>query len=305
MGEFSGAENIIKQEKEEKPRYRLMVSRHAERLPSGSLSSEGIEFSRRKGVKIGEATEVLKGYASDEKTKRTSLTSDLVSESSGIISPLTKKQYKTHIVEDIQYSVFNPDLTFLLERGKKITDEATIKELGLPEGTILEELSQEEQIKIAPIRQKNQELGFKSLFDYPEAIHRMAIGLAHQLIHEIKLFDRYKKIREKNKPLEKDAILNTISHGMFFEALFLEAGYIKDEKGALSKIDRYDFEDPNFGGLIMPSESFFLEIKDPQGVPDKIPVSFERRNRPKEGVIFIDKNRLLKLAEEYEEWKEK
>jgi len=291
-------------EVEQPPRYRLMVSRHAERLPDGNLSPEGIESSTKKGEKLGEEAEVVKGYASDEKSGRTVMTSDLISDASETTSALTKKGYKTKKVEDIQYDILNPDLGHLLKQASKIIDDATIKELGLPAGTVLKELPTKEQEKIAPIRQKNQELGLKILLDNPEVVHRMSIGLAHQLAKELKLIDRYDDLRKKeNKPIEKDAILNTVSHGMFSESLFLEAGYIKTEDSGLKKIDKDDIKDSKFGGFIMPSESFFLEIKDPKNIPDKIPVSFEKGGRPEEGTIFIDKNRLLKLADEYEEWK--
>jgi len=289
-------------EVEQPPKYRLMISRHAERLPDGSLAPEGIESSTKKGEKLREEAEVVKGYASDEKSGRTVMTSDLISDASGTISASTEKGYKTRERTGIQYDILNPDLTPLLKQASKIIDDATIKELGLPAGTVLKELPKEEQEKIAPIRQKNQELGLKILLDNPEVVHRMSIGLAHQLVKELELVNRYDDLRKNgNKPIEKDVILNTVSHGMFSESLFLEAGYIKTEDGGLRKIEESDIENQKFGGFIMPSESFFLEIKDPKNIPDKIPVSFEKQDRPEEGVVFIDKNRLLELAEEYEE----
>jgi len=300
---FGGIENMS--EVERPPKYRLMVSRHAERLPDGSLSPEGIEASIKKGKALGESAEVVKGYASDEKTKRTVLTSEFTSQASETISPFSGEKYRTVRRKDIQYDILNPDLTYLLKQGKKIIDEATVKELGLPEGTVLENLPKEEQVRIAPIRAKNQELGFKSLLDHPEGVHRMSIGLAHQLANEMKLVDRYDDLRKKNKPIEKDVILNTVTHGMFSESLFLEAGYIKIKDGELRKIDRNDFGGKEFGGFIDPSGSFFLEIKDPKNIPDKIPVTFEKEGRPEEGAVFIDKNKILELAEEYKEWKNK
>lgn len=295
-----------KPEVEQLPRYRLMVSRHAERLPDGSLSPEGVESSKKKGKKLKEEAEVVKGYASDEKSGRTVMTSDIISDASETTSASTKEGYRTRKVEDIQYEILNPDLIHLIGQAKEIIDEATIKELGLPENTILANLPKKEQEKIAPIRQKNQELGLKLLLNYPEGVHRMSIGLAHQLAKELKLVDRYDDLRKnEKKPIEKDVILNTVSHAMFSESLFIEAGYIKTEDSGLKKIDKSDIENPKFGGFIMPSESFFLEIKDPKNIPDKIPVSFEKEGRPEEGAVFIDKNRLLELAEEYEEWRNK
>ena len=290
---------------EQAPKYRLMVSRHAERLPDGSLAPEGVEASIKKGKLLSESAEVIKGYASDEKTKRTVVTSDFISESSETTSPFTGKKYKTARRKDIQYDVLSPDLIFLLKEGKKINDDATIKELGLPEGTVLENLPKEEQEKIAPVRQRNQVHGFRYLLGNSDGIHRMSMGMANQLAREFKLIDRYDEMRKKEKPLEKDVILNTVTHGMFSESLFLEAGYIKTQEGKLRKINKDDLESSNFGGFIDPSESFFMDVADPKNIPDMIPVSFEKQGRPGEGVVFMDKNKILELAEEYKKWKSK
>jgi len=290
---------------EAEPKYRFMVTRHAERLPDGSLSPEGVENSKKKGERLKDEAEVIKGYASDEKTKRTVQTSELISETSETVSPLTGKHYKTREVDDIQYAVLLPDFAALMKKAKKIIDDATVKELGLPEGTVLENLSKDEQNRIAPIRAKNQELGFKSLLESPGGIHRMSMGLANQIVREMKILNRYDDLRKKNKPMEKDVILNTVSHGMFSESLFLEAGFIKTEAGELRKIDKSDFDNSEFGGFITPAESFFLEIRDPNNIPDKIPVSFEKQGRPEEGVVFMDKKKMLELAGEYEKWKKR
>ena len=64
-------------EAEKKPRYRFMITRHAERLPSGELSPEGIEHAKRKGVVVKEA-EVIKAYASDHPSGRAYQTGDLI-----------------------------------------------------------------------------------------------------------------------------------------------------------------------------------------------------------------------------------
>ncbi len=204
-------------------------------------------------------------------------------------------------MKDIQYAgVVEPD--FMKEVIKTI-DDATIEELGLSEGTVLKDLPLEKQKEIAPIRQKNQELGFQLYLQSPEVIHRMSLGMAVQLTKEMKIIEHYDKGRKKNeKSLKKDAILNTVTHGMFPEALFLEAGLIKGKDGEMRKIEKDDIQTPEFGGFIMPCESFILEIgNDPENIPDKIPVTFEKDSRPADGVVLIDKKRLLELAEEYKQ----
>jgi hypothetical protein len=303
MDQFALREGIEKTV-EKPPKYRLMVTRHFNRNPDGSPTEEGKQEAIDKGVLLGKDVELIKGYSSDEKTDRTYKTSELISQSSEAISPLTEEPYKTRRDKDIQYAILLPDFTDLMKEGKKIINEATVRECGLPEGTILENLSKEEQKRVAPIREKNQELGFKFIFDHPEAAHRMSIGLANQLVREMNIIGRYDDLRKKNDtPLKKDAILNTVSHGLFAESLFLNAGYMRDENGVLQKITKEDLEKEKFGGYIMPNESFFLEISNPNNIPDKIPVTFERANRPGQEEVFIDKKELLGLAEEYQQWK--
>jgi len=290
---------------EKTPKYRLMITRHFNRNPDGTPTEEGKNDAINKGILLGQDVELIKGYSSDEKTDRTYKTSELISQSSETISPLTEEPYKTRKVEDIQYAILSPDFNNLMKEAKKIINEATVKECGFPEGTVLEDLPKEEQQKAAPIREKNQELGFKFIFDHPEAAHRMSIGLANQLVREMNIINRYDDMRKNNgKPLGKDAILNTVSHGLFAESLFLNAGYMKDENGVLQKITKGDLEKEKFGGYIMPNESFFLEISDPNNIPDKIPVTFERENRAGQGEVFIDKKELLDLSEEYQQWKQ-
>lgn len=296
----------ISVEKEKKPKYRLMITRHAERLPDGSLSPEGIKSSKRKGEMLKDSAEVVKGYASDEKTKRTVKTSELISQSSETNSPLTGDYYKTREVKDIQYEILLPDLASLMKQAAATIDKATIEELGLSEDTVLKNLPEDEQERIAPIRQKNQELGFRMLIKSPEGVHRMAMGLAAQLEKEINIAKRYENFRRKeDKPLEKNAILDTVTHGMFSESLFLEAGFIKGNDGSLEKIKNSDFETTEFGGYIMPSESYVLEIKNPNNIPDMIPVNFMREDRPAEGCVFVAKDKLIELADEYKKWRSK
>ena len=73
----------------------------------------------------------------------------------------------------------------------------------------MEKLPVDIQMKIAPIRQKYQKVGFeKCLRDYPEVVYRMAMGLGHQLTEEFKIAERYSKVRKADrKPRSKRCYL--------------------------------------------------------------------------------------------------
>lgn len=82
-------------ESERPLKYEIVFTRHAERLPSGELSPEGLEHAKQRGREFGEQAETLKGYASDHPSRRAVDTADIISGESGIKSPLTGEQYKT------------------------------------------------------------------------------------------------------------------------------------------------------------------------------------------------------------------
>lgn len=298
-------------ERTPEPKVRLIITRHAERLPSGVLSPEGIERARAKGRAAKESgAEVLKAYVNDHKSGRAFDTGNRISEASEITSELSGKQFRTHLVPDIQYEVLKPDLSHIISEAGDMIDEATLAELGMSterdaKGKLkidLGKLPMVEQERIAPVRQKNQRLGFIHALQNDAALERMAMGLAHQLTRELDIAERYLEMRKEKKPLTGDVLLNTVSHGMFLESLFKKAGVRvlpdgKREKGVV------DFEDPAFGGYIEPGESIALTVEDPQNLPAEIPVEFEREGRPKPGSVFIDTKQLFTLAEQYEEWK--
>ncbi|MCK4744506.1 histidine phosphatase family protein [Candidatus Parcubacteria bacterium] len=175
-------------EKEQTPKVRLMITRHAERIPSGELSPKGIKNSKKKGQRMRNNTEVLKGYVSDEKSNRTFDTSEFISNESEIKSSLTNETYATRKVSDIQYDILKPDLSHCLIEARNLIEEATLKELNFStekdeDGKFkinIGKLPKKEQIKIAPIRQKNQKLGMRFILGKEEVIHRLAMGLAHQ-----------------------------------------------------------------------------------------------------------------------------
>jgi len=294
-----------------KPKFKLMITRHAERMPSGELRPEGIEHSRAKGRKAKEAgVEVLKAYASDHPSRRAYDTGDLISASSYIRSPLTGEQYRTREVRGIQYDVLKPDLYYLLTEAKDLIEEATLKELGMSterdeRGKLkidMEKLSNEEQQRIAPVRQRNQAVGFEHVLANREAVHRMAMGLANQLTRRIKVLDRYAAVRKSDGNSPKgDVVPNTVSHGLFDESLLMEAGIYVSNDGQETKGIR-DFTSPEFGGYIEPAESLYLVIDDPSAVPERIPVEFENAARVPNGKVYIDKDKLETLAQDYQEW---
>lgn len=317
-------------EVEKKPRYRLMITRHAERLPSGELSPEGIEHAKRKGIIMKDA-EVLKAYASDHKSGRAVKTGDLISKESGIKSELTGEQYRTRTVKDIQYDILEPDLYYLIPKLKLLIEEPTLEEAFLiPELKAeiddavakdsakiickkdskgnpmidMEKLPVDVQMQIAPLRQKNQKTAFeKFLNEYPEAVHRLAIGLGHQLAYELKIADRYSDMRDMlEAPPKKDVILNTATHGLFTESLLQEAGIlVKPDGQEVHGIT--NFQGDEIGGFFQPAESIYLDIDDPTKIPERIPVSFEGSNRPENGRVFIDRQKLEKLDQDYLEWR--
>ena len=94
-------------------------------MPSGELSPEGLEHAKQRGREFGEQAEALKGYASNHPSRRAVDTADIISDESGIKSPLTGEEYKTREITDFHYDILNPDLKHFLVEGKDIVDEAT------------------------------------------------------------------------------------------------------------------------------------------------------------------------------------
>lgn len=310
----------------EKHYYHLRVMRHAPRMASGELRPEGIEKARGFGVTL-EDSQVVKGYASTEKTGRTVMTADLVSEGSGVESPLKKlridelkehdefdkanqikPRYETRRVQGIDYDAVDKDL---LKIVVKAIDRATLEELhrvygwsveGLDLKNPPEDMSEKDKILIAEVRQKNQEVGFEMLVQEPVAVHQMAIGLAHQMIDKLELMGRYDKAEEKigddEADQKGDVNIDLTSHGMFMESILMEAGVSQDTDGDHPhKIN--DFKE--IGGYFQTNESFYLDLEDPKNIPDLIPVVFDSPERPGKGKIFVEKNRLALLDIEYRE----
>ena len=290
-----------------KPKFRFMITRHAERLPTGELSEGGKEFAKSKGRQMSEA-EVLKGYASDHPSKRAYDTAELITEESDIISLLTHKPYSTRIVEGIQYGMLGPDFKPLLAKAKVVIDTATLEAAGYSierdeKGKLkvdIDKLSLEEQTKLAPIRAERQHLGLNLLLQNPEAVHRMAMGLAAQIVKELNIAERYKDMRDEKQPIKADVVLNTATHGAFTESLLKEAGVFVDEHGKESYGD-YNIEG-DFGGYIKPGESIYLDVDDIANLPERIPVTFEGAERQMQQKVFIDLTKLRALSDNYKKW---
>ncbi|MFA6919258.1 MAG: histidine phosphatase family protein [Patescibacteria group bacterium] len=319
----SEEESLPKMEIEKEPHYIIMITRHAERLPSGELSPEGIAHGKVKGEKLNDV-EVLKSYASDHPSKRTYETAENISEGANIKSPLTGERYKTRTVKGIQYDVLEPTI---LKTAKLLIEEKTLDEINekypelaklissaLEEDTSglltktnsqgesmvdIEKLSKDIQRQIAPIRQKNQKIGFEKILDNPNTVRNMAVGLSHQLIDKEKILTRYSNDRnKKNVPVKKDVVININTHGLFVESLLRSSGiFVKPDGEIIHGIDNMDNDD--LGGYIQPAESIYLDIgTDPNNIPEQIPVVFES-GRNINGKVYLDRSKLEQLNRDY------
>ncbi|MDZ7798241.1 MAG: hypothetical protein U5L76_01335 [Patescibacteria group bacterium] len=307
-------------EAEKKPHYIIMITRHAERLPSGELSPEGIAHAKVKGEKLKDV-EVLKSYASDHPSARTYETAENIGSEADIKSPLTGERYKTKKVKGIQYDVLDP---VILKDAKLSIDENTLKEidrdhpeltqsinLALAEGAPtkinsqgetmvdIEKLPKNIQQQIAPIRQKNQKLAFEKILNNPEAVQSMMAGLSHQIFEKELILDRYARVRKKKEqPPKKDVVININTHGLFIESLLKNTGiFVKPNGEDVSGIDNMDSDE--LGDYIQPAESIYLDIgTDPHNIPERIPVIFESE-RDVKGKVYIDSAKLEQYSKHY------
>lgn len=312
-------------EAEKVPHYIIMITRHAERLPSGELSPEGIAHAKAKGESLRDV-EVLKSYASNHPSGRTYETAENISQEAGVKSSLTKERYKTRRVKGIQYDVLDPAI---LKDAKLLIEEATLAEIyghhpelaklieaarredasgaltktnaeGEPMVDI-EKLSKDIQRQIAPFRQKNQKLGFETMLGNPNAVKNMAMGLSHQLVGKGEILARYSQRREtKNNPPKKDVAININTHGLFTESLLKSAGILVKPNGEeIHGIDNMDTDD--LGGYVQPAESINLDIGvNPNSIPERIPVIFEKE-RTVNGKVYLDRAKLKQLDKDYSE----
>ncbi|HOZ37093.1 MAG TPA: hypothetical protein PLR18_04695, partial [bacterium] len=305
-------ESLPNIEAEKKPRYIIMITRHAERLPSGELSPEGVTHAKAKGERL-KNVEVLKSYASDHPSGRTYETAENIGSEADVKSPQTGERYKTMRVKGIQYDVLKPTI---LKDAKLLIEEATLEEISREHPELMqsinsalaedkggaltkvnsrgetmadiEKLPKDIQRKIAPIRQKNQKFGFERILNNSEATQNMAAGLSHQIFNKELLLGRYAKSREKKeKSPKKDVVINLNTHGLFTESLLKNAGiFIRPDGEEIHGIDNMDSDE--LGGYIQPAESIYLDIgSDPNNIPERIPIFFEGE-RDVKGKIYID-----------------
>ncbi len=309
-------------EAEAKPHYSIYITRHAERLPSGELTPEGIAHAKAKGEAFKEV-EVLKQYASDHPSGRAYETAENIGGEAGIASPQTGERYKTKKVKGIQYDQLPPNV---LKDAKLLIEGATLAEIykehpelaaliddavahdltgammkkdasGQPMVDI-EKLPKDIQLQIGPIRQKHQKEGFQQVIENPEAVNNLASGLSHQLVEKQEILARYAAGREKKKaPAKKDVVININTHGLFAESLLKRAGiFVRSDGAEVHGIN--DLDTPEFGGYLQPAQSIILDLgADPNNIPERIPVIFEGRKI--DGQIFLDKSKLEELDHDY------
>ncbi|NMB48512.1 histidine phosphatase family protein [Candidatus Kuenenbacteria bacterium] len=324
MSERESHEELPKKIEVEKiPHYIIMITRHAERLPSGELSPEGIAHAQARGENL-KGVEVLKSYASDHPSGRAYETAENIGGIADIISPQTQECYRTRRVKDVQYNVIDPAI---LKEVKLLIEEATLKEIysehpklaqliesALSEdasGSLMKTNSQGEQMvdieklpkdiqrQVAPFRQKNQKVGFEKMLASPEAVKNMAIGLSHQLVGKGKILARYSQAREaKNKSPQKDVVININTHGLFTESLLKNAGiFVKPTGEEIHGLDNIDTDE--LGGYIQPGESIYLDIgASPNNIPERIPVMFGNERKVR-GEVYLDRSKLEQLDQEY------
>lgn len=298
---------------EKEPDMILMCTRHAERLAGGEATEEGLEKSKRIGKSLGEIG-LYKPYPSFE--KRAQKTGEAIADGTGTKSPLTEKMYRSHRVRDIEYGFLKREYPEQFKKAKFLIEEATLREMGLPvelddNGKIkmtTDMYSKEEQARMAPARQKNQVVGIKYLLEQPEIDHEMAFVIAHQLVERMKVSGEYMDYRDRSREEETKTsvellagpvVPGIVGHGAFFESFLKRAGVIRKENGQEEPIDPVGDE---FGGIINPNESFQLIIQDRDNIPDRIPVNFLGKGRPKAGTVFIDTKKLFELDEDYRKW---
>jgi hypothetical protein len=275
-------------------KVRIIFTRHAERLPSGKLSPEGLKHAKEKGRGLSKQAAALFSYSSDHPSKRAYDTAEVIANASGIAKPVPETGNLIEEVEDFSYDVFKPELKQYLSEAKDIIDAATLAEIGLPterdaSGELKikpEDLPSDQQIEIARLRQENQKLGFDLWLSRPDVVHRLAICMAHRLIDEINGSKKYEAY--------KSVILHTVGHGCFAESLFLEAVRYKTEP--IVSLKDQDI------GYIQPLESFYFEIDTAKDLPDLIPIYIQKNDGSTIKNLSLSYPRLKALNDDYEKW---
>jgi hypothetical protein len=275
-------------------KVRIIFTRHAERLPSGKLSPEGLKHAKDKGRALSKQATVLFSYASNHPSKRAYDTAKVIADASGIAKPAPDTGTLIEEVEDFSYDVFKPELKQHLSEAKDRIDAATLAEIGLSterdvNGELkikLEDLPTDQQIEIARIRQKNQKLGFDLWLSRPDVVHRLAICMAHRLVDEINGSQKYESY--------ESVILHNVGHGCFAESLLLEGGIHEAQSKVSLKDQRI--------GYIQPLESFYFEIETGKGLPELIPLYIQKNDGSIIKNLHLSYYKLRQLNDNYNKW---
>lgn len=314
---------IILPENKEKegPRQVFLITRHAERTPTGELTLDGLQAATEKGKAID--AEVLKGYSSTESTDRAYKTLETISEASGIASPvlekaemITEKHYKTRRRKGLAYDVAGP-LEPKIKALTKLIDEAVKRDYHDYDPKDPKDKTQGE--KWAKIRAQYQPIGLREGVADEQLRHIFAMGLAAQFEQDIEVSNKYVSRRksalgknlEDARPIEKDIVLNTGTHGGFMESLInktlVRKGTDEQEKRGF-EIRRDEKNDVQFekamGDIMLPGESIKTGYPVGEKTPDMLPVEFEN-DRFQGEKCFIDTKKIRLLAEQFKIYLEK
>jgi len=305
--------NLFPEKKREKeiPAVRYRVIRHEERTNTGELTADGIKNAQRQGQSLKTTAEVVKGYASQEKSDRAYKTVDTISGASGIKSPLTEKAYETRRRPGLFYDLAGP-LMPRIDGYSKLINEAVKKDY--PDFD-----PQSSDPKWGKIRKEYQPIGVKKLIvDDQELSHIFAMGAAHELADMMKIGERYAGYRDskaqagEGKGVERDIVMMEGTHGGFLENLLKKALVRVDGQGQ-EKVGFDTFTDvkgnpelePALGGMFKPGESFDIVEKIGQEKSSRLPVEFEDPSRFSGEKCFLDLDRVKALDGQFSTYYEK
>jgi len=295
------------QEGERKPRLEIMITRHANRTPTGELTPEGVQAMRDKGRSLAETAEIVKGRSSREKTDRAFKTVDSMSAESGTVSPLTGEHYSARRREGLYYDVAGP----LISRIRK---ESQMINVAIRKDFPDYDLTKSAWAKV---REKYESIGIENTVNDPELMHIMAMGVANNVRQAEKTGVEYVRKRtdavtskkQSALAIEKDVILPIGTHSGFSEAFIKKTLIRKTFDGERRGFDTTVDDDGNahmekaVGGIFAPTESIRFGHEVGESTPDRMPVTFENNRFEGEGT-FIDNQAVAKLAEQYQTYRD-
>ncbi|MFA6908411.1 MAG: hypothetical protein WC289_00815 [Patescibacteria group bacterium] len=295
------------QEGERKPRLEIMITRHANRTPTGELTPEGVQAMQDKGRSLAETAEIVKGRSSREKTDRAFKTVDSMSRESGTASPLTGEHYSARRREGLFYDVAGP-LKSHVDAQTAIIDAAVKKDH--PDYDPADK-------KWAKIRETYQPVGMENMVNDPEIMHILAMGMASNVQQAEKTGAEYIRKRtgavdaqrDSARPIEKDIVMPIGTHAGFSEAFIKKTLIRTTADGERRGFDATIDDDGNahmekaVGGIFAPTESIRFGHEVGESAPDRMPVTFENNRFEGEGT-FIDNQAVAKLAEQYRTYRD-